>query len=146
MSRPIPAWINDEQVRKRFRRNASNVTNLFEDKQVNATLANRLALGVHNVMVPQWGAEPPFAIVQETAMCRRDFPSQPVADVTWWMLGEIKPARPGHKYCIDCGDWRALDKFTRKKDSKDGLHPYCNTCRAERARVARATEREDKAA
>lgn len=66
----------------------------------------------------------PFGLVNELEQLRRD-------------LRDFQPtvygSRKDEKWCSKCGDWRPKSRYTAKKGAFDGLHPYCNQCRAEHA-------------
>lgn len=144
LSRRTPAWINDPEIRRAFRGNSSKILKFTsptsEQKQTHVTLSRFLPLGVHSVAVPQDNHG--YAIIQETHLCKRDFPAQATGDLLWHMLGEIKPIVPGHKYCSQCGDLRTLDKFSPHPKTRDGLQSYCKGCHADRQRRWRATQRQ----
>lgn len=46
----------------------------------------------------------------------------------------VYDAHPHEKWCSDCGDWVNKNGFSPKADARDGLHPICKTCRADRER------------
>lgn len=148
LSRRTPAWINDPEIRRAFRRkDVLKFPTVAEQKQTTATLSRFITLGVQTIYVPQYdGNDPPGEWVQASRLHPRDYPQQPTGDMLWHMLGEIKPVRPGEKFCVSCGDWRGVEKFSPKADSADGLHPYCKGCRADQARVWRMTAKVKEAA
>lgn len=151
MSRPTHAWLRDPEVRRAFRRKDTSKVLAFtappETKQTHATLSRYITLRPGLVYVPQYdGQDPPGEWVQASRLHPRDYPQQPTGDLLWGMLGEIKPIRPGEKFCVSCGDWRTIDKYSPKADSADGLHPYCKGCRADQARVWRMTAKVKEAA
>lgn len=48
---------------------------------------------------------------------------------------DVYPNQPGKKWCSQCGKWKALGEFTKKSDTRDGRHPYCNECRNAQKRM-----------
>lgn len=97
-----------------------------------------LTLGVGWLLVDQSdGTFPPFAIVRGS----KRYPRDPRPEPTEWQqlqrairYTEWRPVPLGMKYCSDCGEWRALDKFSPDKRNRDGKQSYCKACQAERMR------------
>lgn len=59
-----------------------------------------------------------------------------------WAQMDIAPARPGMKWCPDCGDWRPHSYFDADPSRGDGLRGYCREHQRERdhARYVKRTE------
>lgn len=97
-----------------------------------------VTLGVKEIAVEQAGSWPPYAMV----MSSRVWPRDPGAQMERLKRMEramlkhlsIYDDHPNEKYCINCGDWRNKNRFTPDKRNRDGLHSWCNFCRADQAR------------
>ena len=107
---------------------------------------DRLTIGVRKIIVAQEdGTWPPFAIVQSSIRVKREPREMNEARVLARALRlfrpDILPAHPGKKFCAGCAQWVNVSGFGKDASRRDGLHPYCNECRNERARRAYATSR-----
>lgn len=84
------------------------------------------------------------SIVLSSHAINRDFQPEPSPRQLLFralQTPETFPIPKGHKLCLGmCGEVRAFDKFSPKHDSKDGLHPYCKSCRNEQMRKSRANK------
>lgn len=112
-----------------------------------------VTLGTKEIVVIQEdGKAPPYAWVQSSRVWNRDPTVNDEQHRTRRALAlaakpTIQSHRPGWKWCAgECGEWRMVNRFTAKADASDGLHPYCNQCRADHARRMYAAKRDAAAA
>lgn len=107
-----------------------------------------ITLGTKEIAVPQEDGEwPPYAMVQASRVWAHDPRVVDEQEAFWVSVTmrnfepEIYAARPGYKWCADCGEWVHVRGFSPKADTKDGLHPYCKQCRNQQARRQYASAR-----
>jgi hypothetical protein len=90
----------------------------------------------------------PFAVVQASRLSPRDPVAmdrqRPMKNIVDWFM----PAVPTYtvnvngqsivkarKWCSECDQWQKQEAFSVDKRNRDGLHTYCKSCRADKARV-----------
>lgn len=97
-----------------------------------------VTLGTKEITVEQAGSWPPYAMVVSSRVWPRDPRTQMERlermERAMRKSFEVSNAQPGMKYCINCGEWRLLSRFSPDHRNNDGLHSWCKYCRAEHAR------------
>lgn len=128
-------------------RNTTIITRPLEDKYK----LDKVTTKVKTTAVFQgiFDGSPEYAVVMLSGYKRR----QPVEANEWaHLIRSLKHFEPtifeapkDSKWCSNCGDWVSKRGFSPKKDSADGLHPWCKTCRNEHERrmywMNKSTER-----
>ena len=97
-----------------------------------------VTLGTKEIAVEQAGSWPPYAMVVSSRVWPRDprAHEETVKHMERLALLQLSiyDNHPDEKYCLQCGEWRKKTRYTADERNRDGLHSWCNFCRAEHAR------------